>query len=44
MQASRFNVTTNELHSNTYILKMNELYFNNSKNKIKFENEESLFK
>lgn len=39
-----FNVTTNELHSNKYRLKMNELYFSNNKNKIKFKNEEIIFK
>ena len=44
MQTSRFNVMTNEFHSSTYILKMNELYFSNRKNKIKFENEEIMFK
>jgi len=37
-------VTTNELHSNKYKFKMNELCFSNSKNKIKFKNEEIIFK
>jgi len=44
MQTSKFNVTTNELHSNKYKLKVNELNFSNSKNKIKFKNEEIIFK